>query len=146
MVNVSEARTLWNLLKGVICLYKPAGITSYSVRKILLGNICRGKVFLTGFFRNLRDIIPTCDQFQTFFHRPLRIRKSAAKKSCFYTRESIIIVNCTCRPEFCRSSLSCWSEVPTGRYPLYMECPSWQKRFGGVWYVITLCYTIALLL
>lgn len=41
MVNVSEARTIWNLLKGVICLYKPAGITTYSVRKILLGNICR---------------------------------------------------------------------------------------------------------
>jgi hypothetical protein len=45
MVYVSEAPAVWNLLKGVICLYKPAGITISSVRKILLGNICRGKVF-----------------------------------------------------------------------------------------------------
>jgi hypothetical protein len=47
MVYVSEAPTVWNLLKGVICIYKPAGITAARVRKILLGNICRGEVCLT---------------------------------------------------------------------------------------------------
>lgn len=41
MVYASDAPTVWNLLKGVICIYKPAGITAASVRKILLGNICR---------------------------------------------------------------------------------------------------------
>jgi hypothetical protein len=47
MVYVSDAPTVWNLLKGVICIYKPAGITAASVRKILLSNICRGEVCLT---------------------------------------------------------------------------------------------------
>ncbi|XP_023707965.1 mitochondrial mRNA pseudouridine synthase Trub2 isoform X2 [Cryptotermes secundus] len=42
MLSVSDAPTVWNLLKGVICIYKPAGITAASVRSILLGNICRG--------------------------------------------------------------------------------------------------------
>ncbi|KDR11978.1 probable tRNA pseudouridine synthase 2 [Zootermopsis nevadensis] len=41
MVYVSKAPTVWNLLKGVVCIYKPAGITAAYVRKILLGNICR---------------------------------------------------------------------------------------------------------
>ncbi|PSN49976.1 putative tRNA pseudouridine synthase 2 [Blattella germanica] len=40
-ILVSDAPTVWNLLKGVMCIYKPAGLTASSVRKILIGNISR---------------------------------------------------------------------------------------------------------
>jgi hypothetical protein len=142
MVYVTEAPTIWNLLKGVICIYKPAGISAVSVRKILLGNVCRGEVrmsWLLIVFRSCIHLSQFCKQLQTFIHRPLRIRKSATYKACFYRRKSINIIKCTCCAEFCWSSTCCWSEVSAGRFPLYVGCTTWQKCFGSVWYVITLC-------
>ena len=49
MTLTSDAPTIWNLLKGIVCVYKPAGITVASLRKIFIGNISRGKMLLNLF-------------------------------------------------------------------------------------------------
>ncbi|XP_066993412.1 pseudouridylate synthase TRUB2, mitochondrial [Anabrus simplex] len=36
---ISEAPVAWRLLNGVICVYKPSGVSSYDLRKTLIGNI-----------------------------------------------------------------------------------------------------------
>ncbi|CAH0559662.1 unnamed protein product [Brassicogethes aeneus] len=37
---VKEAPVIWNLLKGIVCVYKPAEITCENLRKALLAKIC----------------------------------------------------------------------------------------------------------
>ncbi|GLH04321.1 Putative tRNA pseudouridine synthase 2-like Protein [Gryllus bimaculatus] len=39
MRYVSEAPVIWKLLNGVICVYKPQGMTSRALRQTLIGNI-----------------------------------------------------------------------------------------------------------
>lgn len=42
-VLIEEAPTLWKLLNGVLCLYKPAGESAKRVRGSLLGKLSKGK-------------------------------------------------------------------------------------------------------
>lgn len=41
---INDSRIIWNLLNGVICVYKPAGVTSNQIRKNLITNISKGKI------------------------------------------------------------------------------------------------------
>ena len=40
---VNDAQKIWSLLNGVICIYKPRGLTVNQTRMTLMSNICRGK-------------------------------------------------------------------------------------------------------
>nr|CAD7454652.1 unnamed protein product [Timema tahoe] len=41
MVVISEAPIVWNLLKGIICVYKPTGVKCGQVRNTIIGNLCK---------------------------------------------------------------------------------------------------------
>ncbi|KAJ9574031.1 hypothetical protein L9F63_008557 [Diploptera punctata] len=41
MVLISDAQTAWNLLKGVVCIYKPVGVKVHTLRKMFIGNLSR---------------------------------------------------------------------------------------------------------
>lgn len=40
---VNDAQKLWNHLNGVLCIYKPSGLTVNQARMTLMSNLCRGK-------------------------------------------------------------------------------------------------------
>lgn len=40
---VNDAQKIWSVLNGVICIYKPRGLTVNQTRMTLMSNICRGK-------------------------------------------------------------------------------------------------------
>lgn len=40
---VSDAQKIWSVLNGVVCIYKPKGISVNRTRMTLMSNICRGK-------------------------------------------------------------------------------------------------------
>lgn len=42
---VTDARTIWNALKGIICVYKPADVKVSQVRKTIIGKICSGNKY-----------------------------------------------------------------------------------------------------
>lgn len=39
---VKEAPVVWNLLRGILCVYKPAEISCENLRKALITRICDG--------------------------------------------------------------------------------------------------------
>ncbi|XP_076352186.1 pseudouridylate synthase TRUB2, mitochondrial [Tachypleus tridentatus] len=41
MRTICKAEEAWKLLNGIFCIYKPAGLSIYKVREILVGNIVR---------------------------------------------------------------------------------------------------------
>lgn len=40
---INDAQKVWSILNGVVCIYKPSGLTLNQTRKTLMANICRGK-------------------------------------------------------------------------------------------------------
>lgn len=40
---VKDAPTIWNALKGVLCIYKPAECKTERVREKLIYKLCKGK-------------------------------------------------------------------------------------------------------
>lgn len=40
---VNDAQKIWSVLNGVVCIYKPKGLTINQARMTLMSNICRGK-------------------------------------------------------------------------------------------------------
>lgn len=49
---VNDAQKLWNHLNGVICVYKPSGLTVNQTRMTLMSNLCRGKQKITKITKN----------------------------------------------------------------------------------------------
>ncbi|XP_013788231.1 probable tRNA pseudouridine synthase 2 [Limulus polyphemus] len=41
MRTICNAEEAWKLLNGIFCIYKPAGLSVYKVREVLIGNIVR---------------------------------------------------------------------------------------------------------
>lgn len=40
---VTDARIIWNNLKGVICVYKPSRMKTSQVRRTIINKVCTGK-------------------------------------------------------------------------------------------------------
>lgn len=40
---ITDATKIWPHLNGIMCIYKPSGLTVNQTRLTLMSNICRGK-------------------------------------------------------------------------------------------------------